>query len=371
MRRTVSIAAGLTGMVGLVSIACSGTFDPATATFSTPTQSVPQGPTLTQQESGTTERLQAVSAVNERIVWASGLHGTYVVTKNGGRNWKAGVVPGAETLEFRDVEAVSDKIAYLLAAGTGTDSRIYKTTDGGKSWKLQFQNQDPNAFYDCFDFWTPDRGLTFSDPVNGKLTGVRTSNGGRTWLPLADQPGLDLTGEFAFAASGTCVATQGDRRAWIGTGGARARILATTDGGSTWTAYDTPLAASDGGGVFSVAFRDRSHGVLGGGDFSATTVITNFAASSDGGQTWTASTTPAPIAGAIFGLSYVPGRQEKTVVATGPAGTAWTADEGGSWSLLPDVTGYWAVTFAGRDAGWAVGTEGRILKISFDGQGNP
>jgi photosystem II stability/assembly factor-like uncharacterized protein len=365
MIRPLSIAAASTGIAALVTIACSGSSEPSTAFFRTPEQgSSSRGPTVTSQESGTTNRLQAVSAVNDRVVWASGVGGTFVLTKNGGRTWQPGVVPDAEGLEFRDVEGVSDKEAYLLAAGTGTDSRIYKTKDGGRSWTLQFQNDNPAAFYDCFDFWNPNRGITFSDPVDGRFIGIRTTNG-KTWRFLPDQPDLDLTGEFGFAASGTCVATQGEKRAWIGTGGERARILATTDGGNTWTAHNTPLAGNPaGGGVFSVAFRDARHGVLGGGDFTSSEVITNFARSSDGGRTWTAPD-PAPIPGAIFGLSYVPGRRGKTLVATGPGGTAWSSDEGESWSTIPDVTGFWAVDFASRDAGWAVGTTGRILKISF------
>jgi photosystem II stability/assembly factor-like uncharacterized protein len=365
MLRPLPIAAAGTGVATLLVIACSGSFDPQTASTQFPEQgsSNRAAPTVTSQVSGTTNRLQAVSAVNDRIVWASGVNGTFVRTTNGGRTWDAGVVADEELLEFRDVEAVSDKEAYLLAAGTGPDSRIYKTRDGGKTWTLQFQNNNPAAFYDCFDFWSPTRGLVFSDPVNGRFLGRRTTNGGRTWELLPEQQ-LDLTGEFGFAASGTCVATQGQRRAWIGTGGERARILATTDAGNTWTAYDTPLAGNPaGGGVFSVEFRDARHGVLGGGDFSSNAVLTNFARSTDGGQTWTA-TTSAPIPGAIFGLSYVPGRN-KTVVATGPGGMAWSSDEGGSWSSIAGVTGFWAVTFASRDAGWAVGTEGRILKISF------
>jgi photosystem II stability/assembly factor-like uncharacterized protein len=365
MIRPLSIAAAGTGVATLLVIACSGSFDPQTAYTQFPEQGSSNrgGPTVTPQSSGTTNRLQAVSAVNDRIVWASGVGGTFVRTTDGGRTWQAGVVQGGETLEFRDVEAVSDREAYLLAAGTGPDSRIYKTSDGGRTWTLQFQNDNPDAFYDCFDFWSPTRGLVFSDPVSGRFLGRRTSNGGRTWELLPEQQ-LDLTGEFGFAASGTCVATQGDRRAWVGTGGARARILATTDRGNTWTAYDTPLAGNpNGGGVFSVEFRDARHGVLGGGDFTSSAVLTNFARSTDGGQTW-AATSSAPIPGAIFGLSYVPGRN-KTVVATGPGGLAWSSDEGDSWSPINDVANFWAVTFASRDAGWAVGTEGRILKISF------
>src|SRR5207247_8821420 len=88
-------------------------------------------PTLTPQQSGTLNRLQAVSPVNSRVVWASGVGGTYVVTTDGGATWRAGVVAGAEQLQFRDVQGVSATVAYLLSAGVGTASRIYKTADGG------------------------------------------------------------------------------------------------------------------------------------------------------------------------------------------------------------------------------------------------
>src|SRR4051794_36298032 len=108
-------------------------------------------PTLTPQQSGTINRLQAISPVNPQIVWASGVGGTFAVTTDGGKHWRSGVVPGAEALQFRDVEGITDKVAYLLAAGSGTDSRIYMTTDGGAHWTLQFVAPDnPNYFYDCF-----------------------------------------------------------------------------------------------------------------------------------------------------------------------------------------------------------------------------
>ncbi|HEY4962811.1 MAG TPA: hypothetical protein VII29_18295, partial [Terriglobales bacterium] len=41
-------------------------------------------PTLTPQQSGTTQLLIAVSPVNSQIVWAAGTGGTYVVTTDGG-----------------------------------------------------------------------------------------------------------------------------------------------------------------------------------------------------------------------------------------------------------------------------------------------
>jgi photosystem II stability/assembly factor-like uncharacterized protein len=328
-------------------------------------------PTLTPQNSGTTNRLQAVSPVNSDVVWASGLGGTFAVTTDGGETWKAGVVPGAETLQFRDVQGVSRKVAYLLSSGTGTDSRIYKTVDGGVTWTMQFQASNPNDFYDCFAFWTPKRGIVQGDAVNGEFPDLRTTDG-VTWEDISNNLPPALPSEGSFAASGTCVATQGARNAWIATsGGTLARILVTRDGGETWNAYDTPLVGGTGtAGAFTVAFRDSWNGVVGGGDFVGIGPAA-MAKSRDGGQTWMLTNT-VPVTGAIFGLSYVSrvegdedGEDGHAVLVTGPAGAAWTPDEGNTWFTLPGVTGYWAVAFASPEAGWLVGTGGRILKISF------
>ena len=96
-------------------------------------------PTLTPQNSGTTNGLIAVWPVNPEVVWASGRAGTFTVTTDGGQTWRAGVVPGAEMLQFRDVQAFSASVAYLLSIGTSgdpTDFRIYKTVDSGATWTI-------------------------------------------------------------------------------------------------------------------------------------------------------------------------------------------------------------------------------------------
>jgi photosystem II stability/assembly factor-like uncharacterized protein len=332
-------------------------------------------PTLTPQNSGTTQGLISVSPVNPRVVWASGRGGTFVVTTDGGATWTAAVVPGAEALQFRDVQGVSEKVAYLQSIGDNpTDFRIYKTVDGGATWTMQFQNQNPGAFYDCFAFWTPKRGISHSDSVNGVFPDLRITDGS-TWQDISGNMPPALPGEFSFASSGTCVATQGAMNAWIATGGATtARILATTDGGDTWNAFDTPLVSSPSAGAFTVAFRDPLHGIVGGGDLDpGDPNNASTATSNDGGQTWKL-TNPTPVTGAIFGLAYVGrafGVQEaedggRAVVITANAGgAAWSPDEGTTWFTLPGVTGFWAVAFASPEAGWLVGTDGRILKISF------
>ena len=336
-----------------------------------------QSPTLTPQNSGTTEGLIAVSPVSARVVWAAGRHGTFVLTTDGGKTWKSGQVKGAKWLQLRDVQGVSDKIAYVQSIGNNpSDFRIYKTEDGGATWTMEFQNQLAGAFYDCFAFWTPTRGISHSDSVNGVFPDIRTSDG-RTWQSISGNMPPALAGEFSFAASGTCVATQGANNAWIATGGASvARILATTDGANTWNAYDTPLVSSASAGAFTVDFRDASNGIVGGGDLDpGDPDNARTATSGDGGKTWTLTNAP-PVTGAIFGLSYV--RQIGTcksklcqetaryvVVTADSGGAAWTPDEGTTWYVLPGVTGCWAVAFASPNAGWLVGTGGQIMKIAF------
>jgi photosystem II stability/assembly factor-like uncharacterized protein len=344
-------------------------------------------PKLTPQTSGTTQLLISVSPVDSRVVWAAGTGGTYVVTKDGGETWKAAVVRGAESLQFRDVYAVSDREAYLLSIGsTATDFRIYKTEDGGATWNIEFTNHIGKAFLDCFAFWDPRRGLAHDDSVKGVFPDLRTTNG-TTWESISGNMPPALPGEASFAASGTCITVQGGRNAWITTGGSTvARILATRDGGDTWNAYDTPLVSSSSAGGISVAFRDPSNGIVGGGDLNSN-ASADTATSNDGGVTWSLTTKP-PVDGSIFCLSYVHGNRpdhnrddagdrehdgfERTVVITAETApnfnsgsAAWTPDEGRTWFKLPNVSGFWAVGFANPHAGWFVGNNGKILKISF------
>jgi photosystem II stability/assembly factor-like uncharacterized protein len=349
-----------------------------------------QQPVITPQNSNTNALLIAVSPVDENVVWAAGTNSTFVVTTDGGNTWRAGTVP-TETggdLQFRDVQGVSAQEAYLLSIGNFPgDFRIYKTEDGGATWTLQFKNQLVGAFYDCFAFWTPTNGIADSDSMNGVFPDLRTTDG-MTWQSIAGNMPPALPGEASFSSSGTCVATQGTSNAWITTGGSSiARILATTDGGNTWAAYDTPLHSSPTAGGFSVAFRDASNGILGGGDLVPANASTaaQVATSHDGGQTWELTNWP-PVGYAIFGLAYlsnttgVGGGQQRsaqnakrggtdytrTVVITADiGGAAWTPDEGTTWSTLPGITGYWAVAFANPQNGWMVGENGSIQKVSF------
>lgn len=318
---------------------------------------------LERQASGTTQRLQAVSPVNEFVVWVSGTGGTWAVTTNGGTTWRAGVVPGADSLEFRDVQAFDARSALLLAAGPGDRSRIYQTSDGGATWQLRFINTEPDAFYDCFAFWDTRRGIAISDAVGGVVPVLRTADGGRQWALIATPPAA-VKGEGAFAASGTCVATLGDSTAWIATGaGESARILTTKDRGATWRAVVTPIVqGTPSSGHASVAFRTPRDGLAAGGDIADTASLAahRVVITTDGGATWLVGGA-VTFAGPIYGAAFVRGGGA-TAVAVGPRGASWSSDSGRSWMPL-DSLSHWSVAFVSPADGWMVGPGGRITKV--------
>ena len=120
MARLLSKSSAAAGLAAAAALACA---DPSSPTLesvpSDETAAAVKAPTLELQQSGTANRLQAISPVNANVVWASGVGGTFALTTNGGKRWRSGVVPGADLLQFRDVHGVSAKVAYLLAAGVG------------------------------------------------------------------------------------------------------------------------------------------------------------------------------------------------------------------------------------------------------------
>ncbi|MBD0326616.1 MAG: hypothetical protein ICV68_09300, partial [Pyrinomonadaceae bacterium] len=267
------------------------------------------------QPSGTTVRFRGVSAVNSSVAWASGDKGTFARTVDGGATWSAGVVPGASALDFRDVDAFDEKTAYLLAIGPGEQSRIYKTTNGGHEWTLQFTNSNPKAFFDAMAFWDRDNGIAVSDPVDGRFLIITTRDGGRTWkqMPAEGMPNA-LTGEGAFAASGTCITVQGKNNVWFGTGGAaQARVFHSTNRGQTWTVNTTPIASGKPPkGIFSIAFKDSKNGIIVGGDYEKEADSSgNAAITKDGGRTWELITNSRP-AGYRSCVVYVPGTNAPT-----------------------------------------------------------
>jgi photosystem II stability/assembly factor-like uncharacterized protein len=337
----------------------------------------PTAATVVAQDSGVTVRLRGISAVDPNVAWASGREGMVLRTIDGGAHWQAMHVPGAEKLDFRDVEGFDADSAVVLSIGPGADSRVYRTDDGGRSWQLSLQNADPRAFFDCMAF-DGERGWMLGDPVDGAFQVYSTTDGGRTWamqpeaMPPAEQD------EAAFAASGTCMATTPwGRRMAVGGGGAARAFVDAGDGGASvgtdapvarWRAYPTPIPARvPAAGIFSAAPAGADM-LLVGGDFEHEAAPGSAALAQwrdDGSLEVSALPDPR---GYRSGVACA-GDARPRCVAVGPSGVDALVD--GRWRPVSD-TGYDAVDFhdgggsgSGDGGGWASGDKGRIARITL------
>ncbi|MFQ5677660.1 MAG: WD40/YVTN/BNR-like repeat-containing protein, partial [bacterium] len=282
-----------------------------------------------------------------------------------GATWQVRRVQGADSLDFRAVQAVDEKTAYLMSAGPGERSRIYKTSDGGETWELQFTNDFPDGFLDGIAFWNKEIGVAYGDPVDRHLFIIKTRNGGSTWdrIPPENIPPA-MEGEYGFAASGTGVVVVGEAHAWIGTGGTVARVFRSMDQGETWSVASTPIASGQAAGIFSLAFQDSENGVVVGGDYQKDDLANrNIALTKDGGKTWALIKAPHNV-GFRSCVSY--SSAKSILVTVGTSGSDYSTDFGRTWSRI-DTSSYHTVTFSeSGQVGWAAGASGRIAKLVID-----
>jgi photosystem II stability/assembly factor-like uncharacterized protein len=311
---------------------------------------------------GAANHFRGLSVVNRNVVWLGGYNGRILRTVDGGAGWNYFYPDGAKsTLQFRDISAFDRDHAVAMAAGTGTDSRLYVTSDGGVTWKLAYTNHNPAAFFDCMSFYGPKHGLVLSDPVNGRFRILATYDGGLTWrvVPSTGMPSA-LDGEFGFAASGECLTTQG-RQAWFASGGAASRIYHSNDGGLTWQVHAVPIVHGASAGVFGLAFNTRDLGIAVGGDFAKPRAHRSVAAYSMFGSAWRpAATQPS---GYRSGVTFipVPGRLGMAV-AVGLDGSDITYDAGKHWRTF--ATGQFDTVDCGQDGScWAAGDRGRVGQL--------
>ncbi len=309
-----------------------------------------------KQTVNTTASFRGLSVVSEKVVWASGTGGTVIRTIDGGRNWNVIQVPGAEKLDFRDIEAFDAKNAYILSIGNGNASRIYKTTDGGSTWKTQFTNKNEKAFFDAVACWDAKNCIAMSDPVDGHYVLISTTDGEK-WKPIvSNKMPASKDGEAAFAASGTCLIVNGKADVFLVSGGNDARVFRSTDRGLTWNVAETPITkGTPGSGAFSIAFRNALDGVLVGGNYEKPTESTmNLAFTGDGGKTWHNGD---GLSGYRSAVTYI---DDKTIIAVGTNGTDISSDRGATWKKIgsEDLN---SVAAKGKKAVWAVGQKGVVF----------
>ncbi|UZR98140.1 WD40/YVTN/BNR-like repeat-containing protein [Chondrinema litorale] len=315
------------------------------------------------QDSGTNASIRGISAVNKNVCWLSGSEGTVARTTDGGKTWVKISVPNCDSLDFRDIEAFSADEAIIMSIGTGSSSRILKTVNGGKNWKEVFVNKEAKGFFDGFAFWNKNKGILMGDPIDGKLYILKTNDGGETWQPTKEfnRPSV-VENEYAFAASGSHITVAGLHKAWIGTGGNKARVFYSEDDGDSWKAVDTEIIQGEPStGIFSVAFKNEVVGVTVGGDYTKEGEgKNNVAITNNGGRKWEL------IKDANINFCSAVRFVGKAVVATGPANSYFSLDLGKTWKKFSD-DGYHTMSIGNSPkAVWAAGRDGKVAKLKIE-----
>ena len=363
------------------------------------------------QDSHTTASLRGIANVGGGVAWASGTEGTVLRTEDGGYLWQGcAIPPGAEKLDFRGIQAFDENTAIVMSSGKGDLSRLYKTTDGCRTWKLLFTNPDKEGFWDAF--WMNalnGEGMLIGDPVDDRFAVFETKDGGTGWHQDQSRS-LHLHGMSlgAFAASNSSLGKadrgNGDMRGsgvdffpgfatggkdgvflferWEGPSHSKTRYGRGLPGWPTpdWSRRRIPLAAgADSAGAFALALRFTGsscqdcgfgaywHLVAVGGDYAKPEESGGTAAISDedGGWTWQASITPPH--GYRSAVAY--DTTAKTWITVGPNGTDISTDDGKNWSPLkptasepPDADKNWNAL----SLPFVVGPKGRIGKLRSD-----
>lgn len=316
-----------------------------------------------ETSTGCDASLRGLSVVDDQTLWATGANATVVRSVDGGKNWQGSGPKGFDKLEFRSIVAMDSQNATIASAGT--PAVILQTLDAGQSWNEVFRHPSPAAFFDAMRFWDAERGIAFSDPIDGRILIVTTADGGRSWRVVAPENiPLAMEKEGGFAASNSVLCLSKEGRAWIGTGGAispTSRIYTTDDFGRRWTAGPCPLVSDTAAGVFSIAMHsERKLLIAVGGDYRPEATSTTTAAfSRDLGQTWQLATQPP----SAF-VSAVVVAQSKFLVATGPT-SSFISTDGDQWKRLSSI-GFHALEVSPAGTVYAVGSRGRFGKLEIE-----
>jgi photosystem II stability/assembly factor-like uncharacterized protein len=315
------------------------------------------------QTSSLDTNLRGVSAVSatdakgapDPVVWASGSNGVILRSLDAGRTWKRLHVAGGDALDFRGIVAFTATTAYVVSSGEGEKSRIYKTTDGGKTWTLQYAGNRKEIFLDSIACLSETHCLALSDPLDGKFL-LLTTTDGQHWnpLPSGNMPAA-LAGEGAFAASNTCLLLSGNE-IFFGTGGPAARVFHSADQGRTWTVSETPIAHGNASsGIFSITGANGQDIVIVGGDYQDPKRASAVAAySRDGGNTWQLS--PHQPGGYRSSVAHA---KDSLEVAVGPNGEDVSDDFGEHWKHAGKLNMNAVSNLLGHIA-WGVGPNGTI-----------
>lgn len=265
-----------------------------------------------------------------------------------------------------DISFVSPDIGWY---GNGT-GKLYATRDGGLSWEKVWDK--PGTFIRALGFvdekvgFLGNVGTDYYPGVTDKQPLYRTDDGGRSWVPVT-APGID-------AVAGICgIDILRERRVYQGEAvsatiihaagrvGGPAAILASRDGGMSWSVTDLKGQA---GMILDIKFLDARTGfVAASTDSDVEKGEALILRTTDGGKSWSPVYRSGRKMENIWKMSWPSARTGYATVQNydpDPANTkrviVKTTDSGRTWQELPLVTApgvqQFGIGFLDEKRGW-------------------
>lgn len=308
---------------------------------------------IKQLHGGTGESLRGLSAVSDKIIWVSGSKGTVGKSVDGGDTWMWLQVKTFEKIDFRDIEAFDENNAILM--GIGSPAYILRTDDGGKNWKIVYENSDTAMFLDAISFFDHEHGVVVGDPISGKLFIAQTSDGRQTWTQKNDDKNFKTQeGEACFASSGSNIVMT-SKRSFSGiTGGMVSHFY-----NKKRVAILPMQSGKQSTGANSLAINGKKV-MIAGGDFTKKDNNDRIIAfSRNGGRTFhNLATQPAGYRSCVVYM------QKKSWLTCGLNGVDITNDDGRTWHKISEDGFHVASKAKSGSAIFLAGSNGRIAKLN-------
>ncbi|MCA9738094.1 MAG: glycosyl hydrolase, partial [Gemmatimonadetes bacterium] len=172
--------------------------------------------------------------------------GVYKST-NGGNTWTHLGLEETQNIARVRVHPTDCNTAWVAAFGKHSmenpERGIYKTTDGGETWRkvlyrddrsggvdLTFDPGNPDVMYAAlWEAWRKSWGMSSGGPGSGLF---KSTNGGETWTELSRNPGLPQEG--LLGKIGVAVSPANPQRVWALIEHENGGVFRSDDGGATW-----------------------------------------------------------------------------------------------------------------------------------------
>ncbi|HVT63009.1 MAG TPA: hypothetical protein VHD33_05965, partial [Legionellaceae bacterium] len=287
--------------------------------------------------------ISQVQIPSANVVWAHIDYDTsaydanqFIRTADFGRTWQKDSVDTPNGYGLSSIAAVDANTCYAAMYNAfNYGGSIYKTTDGGVTWKELEQGKlftTSQSFPDMIYFFDAQHGVAVGDADDVDTTRSEiytTSDAGKTWQRVPDK-NLPPTKGYTFSDINAFTVFQ--NRLWFIAGDTQGNtyMYRSDDLGKHWRQFPYTLSTP----IYHFAFADKQNGL--GLSFDFGTGQTYEVATRDGGKTWADKSFTGYQMG--FWVTVIPFTHTFVSTISGGytpvSGCSYSNDYGATWHLI-------------------------------------